>query len=77
MYSMELGKETIWYFEEDDLAECRVCHVKPVYKVGSGNSGDYVRCPKCGIKTGTSTSGLGGVLPVWNRMMVDGWEDQR
>ena len=55
----------------------RVCHVKPIYKKGSGNSGDYVRCPKCGIKTGTSTSGLGHLVPVWNKLMVDGWEDLR
>ena len=66
------------YFEESDLAECRVCHVRPVYKDGTSSSGgSYVRCPKCGIKTGTSTSGLEGVLPVWNRLMVDNWTDPK
>ena len=65
----------IGYYEEDDLAECRACHVRPIYKRGSGNGGDYVRCPVCGIKTGTSTSGLEGVLPVWNAVMDDAWPE--
>lgn len=65
------------YYEEDDLAECRACGVRPIYKEGSGNGGAYVRCPSCGIKTGTSTSGLEGVLPVWNRIMVDDWQDPK
>lgn len=77
MYSLEFGGQTISYFDEEDLAPCRACGVQPVYKEGSGNSGDYVRCPKCGIKTGTSTSGLGHLAPVWNKLMVDGWEDPR
>ena len=64
MHSLQFGSETVWYFDEEDLAECRVCHVKPIYKKGSGNAGDYVRCPKCGIKTGTCTSGLGHLVPV-------------
>lgn len=64
------------YYEESDLAECRACHVKPVYKDGcSGNGSSYVRCPVCGIKTGTSTSGLEGVLPVWNAVMDDSWPE--
>ena len=66
------------YYEEGDLAECRVRHVRPVYKDGTSSSGDsYVRCPGCGIKTGTSTSGLEGVLPTWNRLMVDNWTDPK
>lgn len=66
------------YYEESDLAECRVCHVRPTYKDGTPSSGgSYVRCPVCGIKTGTSTAGLEGVLPTWNRLMVDGWKDPK
>ena len=78
MRTMDFGGETIAYYDEEDLAECRVCHVKPIYKDGTSSSGGaYVRCPECGIKTGTSTSGLEGVLPVWNRLMVDNWEDPK
>lgn len=74
----EFGGMRIGYYEEADLAECRVCHVRPVYNDGRKGSGTaYVRCPVCGIKTGTSTSGLEGVLPTWNRLMVDGWEDPK
>ena len=76
MRIMELAKgKTYAYYDEGDLAECRACHVRPVYKECSGAA--YVRCPSCGIKTGTSTSGLEGVLPTWNRVMVDGWQDPK
>ena len=76
MYTLDFGDQTIGYYEESDLAECRVCHVKPIYKNGASTSGScYVRCPGCGIKTGTSTSGLEGVLPVWNAIMDDNWPE--
>ena len=66
----------IGYYEESDLAECRACHVRPVYNDGRKGSGScFVRCPSCGIKTGTSTSGLEGVLPVWNAIMDDRWPE--
>lgn len=77
MHSLTFGDTEIYYFDEEDLAPCRACGVQPIYKKGAGNSGDYVRCPKCGVKTGTCTSGLGGLVPVWNRIMLDGWEDPR
>ena len=78
MRTMEFGGKTIGYYEESDLAECRVCHVRPTYKDGTSSSGGaYVRCPSCGIRTGTSTSGLEGVLPVWNRLMADNWQDPK
>ena len=67
----------IGYFEEEDLAECRACHVKPEYKCNNSAGAAYVRCPVCGIKTGTSTAGLEGVLPTWNRIMVDDWKDPK
>lgn len=68
--------EIIGYYDEGDLAECRVCHVKPIYKDGARTNGAcYVRCPVCGIKTGTSTMGLEGVLPVWNAIMDDNWPE--
>lgn len=51
MRTMEFGNKTFCYYEESDLADCRVCHVKPTYKDGTSSSGGaYVRCPKCGIK---------------------------
>jgi len=77
MYTTEFGSRLIGYLDEDDIAECRVCHVKPVYKESGASQAGMIRCPKCGIKTGTSTSGLGAVAVVWNRVMVDGWEDPR
>lgn len=71
--SMQIGDQTIWYYDEGDIAPCRKCGIKPDYRKGSGNSGDYIRCPGCGIKTGTSTSGLEGLIPTWNAIMDDGW----
>lgn len=59
------------FYEESDIAECR-CGGMPEFK-GSETGGYYVRCPECGIKTGTSTAGLESVLPVWNRIMDDAW----
>ena len=73
---MELyGGRQIGYYDESDLAECRICHVKPVYKFSSTSQAGSIRCPSCGIKTGTSTSGLEGVLPVWNAIMDDNWPE--
>lgn len=46
------------YYEESDLAECRACHVRPEYRANGTNGAGHVICPKCGIRTGTSTSGL-------------------
>ena len=69
-----IGGQKIAYYDEGDLAECRACHVRPVFKRGTGDA-CFVRCPKCGIKTGTSTSGLEGVLPVWNAVMDDAWPE--
>lgn len=74
MHTVELGDQTIAYYDEEDLAPCRACGVAPVYNDGRSNGGSCsVRCPSCGIKTGTSTSGLEGVLPAWNAVMDGGW----
>lgn len=76
MRTTVFGEHVIGYYDEDDLAECRICHVRPTYRDGTSSSGGaYVRCPKCGIKTGMSTSGLEGVLPVWNAIMDDSWPE--
>lgn len=63
------------YYEESDLAECRACHVRPEYRANGTNGAGHVICPKCGIRTGTSTSGLERVLPAWNAVMDDAWPE--
>ena len=76
MYVIEITSgEMIGYYDEDDIAECRRCHAALEYKWSSTAQSGYIRCPKCGIKTGTSTSGLEGVLPVWNGIMDDRWPE--
>lgn len=65
----------IEYYDESDLAECRACHVKPELNGRSSDGSRYLRCPVCGIKTGSSTSGLEGLLPVWNAVMDDAWPE--
>ena len=77
MHELRISDEIVArYFDEEDIAPCRLCKVQPVYK-GNVQTGGYIRCPKCGIKTGTCTSGLGGLIQTWNGIMVDGWEDPR
>ena len=61
------------YYEESDLAECRACHVRPEYRTSNTTGAGHVVCPKCGIRTGTSASGLERVLPAWNAVMDDSW----
>lgn len=75
MHRIEYSNMTIDYYDEDDLAPCRACGVKPDMKGTSSDGARYLRCPKCGIKTGTSTGGLEGLLPVWNAVMDDGWPE--
>ena len=68
MYEIEFGDRTCRYHDEDDLAECRVCHVRPVVKRSSGNGAVRVECPSCGIRTGQSTN-ENAVMDVWNKVM--------
>lgn len=69
----EIGGRKVAFYEASDLAPCRACKVPPVYKESTSSSGDYVRCPKCGIKTGSSTAGLEALVPRWNAIMADDW----
>ena len=73
MRTMDFGGRTIGYYEECDIAPCRACGVQPVYSANNSSGAGYIRCPECGMKTGTSTSGLEGVLPAWNAVMDDEW----
>lgn len=75
MHTVEYATMTISYYDEDDLAPCRACGVKPELKGTSSDGSRYLRCPSCGIKTGSSTSGLEGVLPIWNAAMDDRWPE--
>lgn len=75
MHTMKIGDRTIGYYDPEDAAPCRACHVQPEIK-GSGSDGSrYLRCPECGIKTGTSTTGLDALIPKWNAVMDVAWPD--
>lgn len=51
----KFGDKTITYHELEDMPPCRACGVAPVIK-GKQPQGDRLQCPKCGIRTGQSTS---------------------
>ena len=73
MRTVVYSNMTLKYYDESDLAPCRACGVKPELKGKDSNGARYLRCPVCGVKTGSSTSGLEGLLPVWNAVMDDNW----
>lgn len=68
MHEIRFGDRVYRYHDEDDLAECRACHVRPVTKRSSGNGAMRVECPSCGIRTGQSTN-ENAVMDVWTRVM--------
>lgn len=68
MHEMTIGGRVCRYHDEDDLAECRVCHVAPVVKRIGANDSVRIECPSCGIRTGQSTSD-NYVMDVWNAVM--------
>lgn len=60
------------HYDKNDIAPCRACGVAPDYRKASSDA-YYLRCPECGIKTGTSTGGLDALVPKWNAVMDDDW----
>ena len=52
----------------DDFSPCRACGVKPVLN-GRDGQNQYVRCPKCGIRSCYSRCGIEKLRISWNAVM--------